>query len=64
MCVHSTIESEYLFFWLYGLHQYITGKLFPRVTVVHVFTALQLVCQLRLWPPGLLSLLMAIRGLV
>lgn len=48
MCVHSTIESEYLFFWLYGLHQYITGKLFPRVTVVHVFTALQLVCQLRL----------------
>lgn len=48
MCVHSTIESEYLFFWLYGLHQYITGKLFPRVTVVHVFAALQLVCQLRL----------------
>lgn len=37
-----------IFFWLYGLHQYITGKPFPRVTVVHVFAALHLFCQLRL----------------
>lgn len=44
----APLNLNIFFFWLYGLHQYITGKLFPRVTVVHVFTALQLVCQLRL----------------
>lgn len=44
----APLNLNIFFFWLYGLHQYITGKLFPRATVVHVFTALQLVCQLRL----------------
>lgn len=47
-CIAPLNLNIFFFFWLYGLHQYITGKLFPRVTVVHVFTALQLVCQLRL----------------